>query len=383
MNPDRAPGLKRGCLALILLVSESQARSECETGRAVALDIVEDAASTGADGLEQSVIAELGAGQIAVCAASEQLVSLARVQIRATLPDWQRATIRLESASAPALERDLDVSKLPPEARALAIASATDELVRSAFAAATASASASSATLPGEPESRAPSGKADRSERDRPLAEVAASDMPETLPLVEAGLAAGASMHLGQRDALEGDLAGRYWLLPRLPLSARVGFAQRLSRPLERGAVQPGADVHAALGAGLVLLSEPRGFHLMAGADLQLSRVGFDERVTLVDIEPPGPTTDEPSSRPLAHTETHALDHAWALAAGLGLEGRLGLGPMGASLAVAGLVPIVPPRSDWGDETSLDRWGVQLRAGVWVRLGSRSTGAAATEGERR
>lgn len=389
MTIDRARALRRACLALLLAAGESQARGDCDP-RSVALDITDGTAASASgepasgapasaasgaarreqlERLEQSVIAELGASQIAVCAAPEPLAALARVHIRATLPDWQRASIRFEAASAPALERDLDVSKLPPEARALAIASATDELIRSGLLAepAPAPAAAPPAPLP----------EADRpTEASAPLAVRDPREASEPAPLVEAGVAAAGSSYPRQRQAFEADLAARYWLMPRLPLSARFGVARRLSRPSEQGDVQPGADVHAALGAGYVLWDGPRSFEVIADSAVQLSRVRFDERMTLevpVIVAGPGDASDDfldvLDGMTRIYDTTEPLDHAWALAASLGVEGRARTGPLGFSLALAALVPLVPARSDWGNQTSLDTLGVQLRAAIWVLLG--------------
>jgi hypothetical protein len=371
---DRARALRRGCLALLLAAGESQARGDCDAPRSVALDIVDATAASlpAASGserlqqierLEQSVIAELAASEVSVCAASGAQ-GLARVQIRATLPGWQQASIRFEGASAPALERNLDVSKLPPEARALAIASATDELVRSALIEPV----LAPATVPPAPP-----------DTDRPVvasSPLAAREAAEPAPLVEAGLGAAGSSYPGQREALEADLAARYWLLPGLPLSARLGFAQRVSRPIERGDVQPGADIHAALGAGYVLWNPSGGFDVIADAAVQLSRVRFDERMTLEEPLPFAATAgvSDDVLAPIdgatrVYEATEPLDRAWALAASVGIEGRVQTGPVGFSLALAGLVPLAAPRSDWGNQTSLDTLGVQLRAGVWVLLG--------------
>lgn len=371
MTIDRARALRRGCLALLLAAGESQAKSECEAARSVALDILDGSAPASGseplkqiERLEQSVIAELGASQISVCTAPSAAPALARVQIRATLPGWQQASIRFERASAPALERSLDVSKLPPEARALAIASATDELVRSALVEPVI---APAAAAPAPPDAER-AGVASTPLEPRAAAHPA--------PLVEAGLAAAGSSYWGQREAFEADLAARYWLLPRLPLSARLGFAQRVSRPIERGGVQPGADIHAALGAGFVLSNQPGHFDVIADAAVQLSRVRFDERMRLEEPIPFAATADVSDDFPVpfdgatrVYDVTEPLDRAWALAASLGIEGRVQTGPVGFSLALAGLVPLVPPRSDWGNETSLDTLGVQLRAGIWVLLG--------------
>jgi hypothetical protein len=378
MKMDRARALRRGCLALLLAASQSQAQSHCSAPQSVALDVLDGAEPSSEqlqqiERLERSVIAELGASQISVCdAPPAPAPSLARVLIRATRPRWQRASIRFEAASAPAIERSLDVSKLPPEARALAIASATDELVRSALA--------EPVLAPAE----APSAPPPEADRPAPLAAAAPLEQRETsarAPVVEAGLAAAGSSYWGQREAFEADVAARYWLLPRVPISARFGVAQRLTRPNERGAVQPDADVHAALGAGLTLWNEPGLFDVIGEAGVQLSRVGFDERMKSAEAlgfsfdytddagDAAGFTDVVAPPQPVGGDQP--LDHGWALAASLGIEGRVRTGPVGFSLALAGLVPLVPARSDWGNQTSLDALGVQLRAGIWVLLGSR------------
>lgn len=374
MKMARARALRRGCLALILAASQSQAQSDCSAPQSVALDVLDGAEPSSEqlqqiERLERSVIAELGASQISVCEAPPPAPRLARVLIRATRPRWRRATIRFEAASAPAIERSLDVSKLPPEARALAIASATDELVRSALA--------EPVLAPAE----APSAPPPEADRPAPLAAaapLAPREAPARVRVVEAGLAAAGSSYWGQREAFEADVAARYWLLPRVPISARFGVAQRLSRPNERGAVQPDADVHAALGAGLMLWNEPGLFDAIGEAGVQLSRVGFDERMKSAEaLGYSFDYTDDATgftdvvAPPLPVGGDQPLDHAWALAASLGIEGRVRTGPVGFSLALAGLVPLVPARSDWGNQTSLDALGVQLRAGIWVLLGSR------------
>lgn len=362
------------CVAL-LMASEGQARGDCGGARAVALDIVNDIVNeagqhavndgggraAGSDPLEEAVMAELGASQISVCGAPSPDSRLARVVIRSALPGWQRASIRFESATAPALERDLDVSGLPPEARALAIASATDELVRAALADPSMEASATAAPLRVEP---------DRPDPDRPDPARSRS-LPAARPRLELGLSAAGSSYLTQREALEGGLAARYWPLPRLPLTARLGVGQRLSRPIDRGEVQPDADVHGAIGVGYALEGEPRELEIIAEAGLQLSRVGFDERVEVSELVPARSFVDE--SVTSIRTETASLDHGWGLAASFGLEGRVDAGPFGFSVALTGLAPLIPPRSDWGNQTSLDAFGVQLRASLWLVLDARPT----------
>lgn len=354
----------------MLVASESQGQASCDA-RSVGLDVLDAAAPPSAEHAQQletlarSVADELKASRVAVCAPSAT-----RVQIRATLPDWQHASIRLEAGGTPALQRDLDVSKLPPEARALAIASATDELVRSAF------------IEPAAPAARvaeaAPAAALDRTDRGAAQA-VAPAGLPPA-PLGEVGLALSAFRYNGQRDALGADLAARYWLLPRLPISLRLGLGQRLSRRRERGDVQPAEDLHAALESGFVLWSQAGAFDLIAEAGVHLSRVAFDQRWT--EGEQPQPlsvyrrTSDIVFERAaLPEGRTQRLDRDWALAASVGLEGRFQTGPIGLSLALAGLLPLSSARSDWGNDPSFDSVGVQLRAGVWMLLGSRAVPA--------
>jgi hypothetical protein len=355
MKNRRAYLLGAGCLALILATRESHARGDCDRGRAVALDIADGSAPSGSDLLEQSLLAELAASQIAVCVAPSRDARVAWLRIRAAQRGWERASIRFEPAGAPTLERELDLSRLPPEARALAIASAADEMIRSARTDSPAEESIAPAATP--------------LDLDRPSPVGAASSPGEAGALFEAGVAGAASSYRGQRDALEADLVARYWLLPRVPLTARVGIGRRTSRPIERGAVQPDADVHAAVGGGYAFWADSDGFDLLGEAAVQLSRVGFDERVTF-DETRPAPGFVEALER-RTFSESHSLDHGWALASSLGLEGRAHAGSIGFSIGLSALVPLVPARSDWGDQTSLDNLGLQLRAGVWVLLGSR------------
>jgi hypothetical protein len=95
-----------------------------------------------------------------------------------------------------------------------------------------------------------------------------------------------------------------------------------------------------------------------------LSRVGFDQRVTLQPDEEVI-VDDLPSA-------TQSLDDGWALAASLGVEGTVREGPVGISLALAGLIPIMPAESDLGDTRSFDAIGAEVRIGVGVVLASRS-----------
>ncbi|HTV21684.1 MAG TPA: hypothetical protein VMG12_23505 [Polyangiaceae bacterium] len=374
MERNRARPAVGAVLAIVLGASEGLAQSQaqpqspCDTERAVALDIVAaGGGSTSSERLARTVSAELAASRVAVCAAPARPSSSLRVEVRETLPAWQHAWLRFESTVAPPLERELDVSSLPEEARALAIASATDELVRSGFATLASGATASTATAASPADATASSPPAPVAVDRRPP-EVPPSPPSEpferTAPF-ELGVAGAGSSYFGQREAVEGDIALRYWLSPRLPLTASVGLARRLWRPTDRGAVQLDADWHAALGAGWSLWGEPGGFELLGEGGLQLTRVRFD-----LD-----PSSFEPQTGQLALVD----DRAWALASRLGLEARARLGVAGVSLALDGIIPLVPARPfDGGAVTAegvvaqapawLDTFGVRLQASVWFPL---------------
>ncbi|HTV21681.1 MAG TPA: hypothetical protein VMG12_23490 [Polyangiaceae bacterium] len=367
----RARALRGACLALSLAANEGRALGACDGERSVTLVVADDASAPGSKPIEQSVIAELGNNRIEVCATPTGAPSLGRVEIHATLPDWQRASIRFTSPNATAVERDLDVSKLPPEARALAIASATDELVRGAFAAAASDVAAtavSSDASASDGAARA-SGTSAPAALDAPSAESALAAEKTPTPLLELGIAAGGSLYPGQREALEADIGARYWLWPRLPITARLGLGQRLRRPSDYGDVQPSGDVHAALGAGVAFAAVPALLDVIVDGGLQLSRVSFDERSLAVDSGREPGLVDAIALD--IRSETNALDHGWALAASVGVEARAQLGAVGLSLVLDALAPIVPARSDWGNQTSLDALGVRAHAGVWILLGSR------------
>src|SRR5690606_3094643 len=123
-----------------------------------------------------------------------------RVQISATRPGWAGASIRMHAPGGPLLERELDVSTLPIEARPLAIASATDELVRSTLDGAAARASGTAgvagparlaSSSRAEPSASPPSGALDAGASGRGTSAPAQ-------PRFELGLGVGGVSHPGQ-----------------------------------------------------------------------------------------------------------------------------------------------------------------------------------------
>jgi len=366
-----ARGRRRGAgvtllAAVALLLSARGARAACDGAQAVALDIDSPRDVALRRSIERHVAAELRSESIGVCAAPARPV-LATLSIRAPRPEQPLAAIRVSRAGAAPLERELDVSGFPPEARALAIASAADELLRAALAAPPPVEQAPAATDP-PPAVPVASPAAERAAVDRAPGDAVSDAAMTSAGRFELGLAGAASSIFGQRDALGADLTARYWLTPRVALDARLGVTRRLTRPTERGAVQPAHDVHAVFGAGYELWRTHAGLGVVAGAGVELARAGFDEAIGGAAI---GGTGDGGFVNIAVNTvsEVVPLDASWWLLARAGLEGRYRRGAIGMSLALTALVPIVPAESDWGDTTSLDRVGAEVSAGVWLALG--------------
>jgi hypothetical protein len=350
---------------LSALLPARTARAACDAARAVALEIDDQRDASLRKSVERHVAAELRASDIGVCDSSASAV-FATVHIRTPGPELPRAAIRVSRAEAGPLERELDVTSLPLEARALAIAITTDELVRAALAAPARAKSEAPPTdaLPSEPARPAEVDTLDS--RDAPDNGLnAAGRAPQAR--FELGLAGAAQSLFGQREALGADLTARYWLTSRVGLDIAAGVARRLSRPIERGSVQPAHDVHAALGAGYELWRIQSSASLVARAGLELARVGFDERTG--GSSTPITADDYFTLIASSPTSVDPLDSAWWLLAHAGIEGRYRAGSVGFGLVVNGLVPCVPAESDWGDTTSLDQLGVEARAGVWMALG--------------
>jgi hypothetical protein len=334
----------RLALVLALGAHASRARAECAMARSVALEIRLARSDAAAElSLARHVTSELRTSDVGVCTPAAAEDVLAHVRIRGPLPDLGEAIIVIESDRGEPFERRLELTSLPPEARPLAIATAADELLRSVLA--------ESSAAPSQPEP-APL-----------LADRARSPMPEVVTaahrFVDLGLFGGGSSFFGEREALGGDLLGRFWATERISLTARAGGGVRLRRPPERGVVQPKDDLHAGLGVGVELLpSEPR-IGLLAEASLNIMRVGFDQ----------GDFVEDDVGRVWEFSsELYPLDDAWAFFGGLGAEGRLRGGVVDFSVALTALVPLVPATSDWGETTSIERMGVELRVGVWVPL---------------
>jgi hypothetical protein len=340
--------------SFVLAAPEVRAERGCaagvDRGRFIGLEVqIEPPDGAARQAIERHVATELGSSGFGVCASASGSSSLAEVHIHAVPPDLVHARIAVQRPAASAFDRELRLDDLPLEARPLAIASATHELLRSVLA---------------QPEPAPSDGRRTDDARvdtsPAPTTEAPAASRP----LFELGLAGIASTFIGRREALGADLMGRLWLTPAVMLSARIGAAARLSRPDDRGIVQASDDLHAALGAGLPLLPSDSRFGLIAEAHLGAMRVGFDEQFGpgWFDV---APWTGAITSRP---SEPYSLDHGWAFIAALGTEGRYRAGAVDLSATLNALIPIIPATSDWAETTSIDRAGFELRLGVWVPL---------------
>jgi hypothetical protein len=333
-------------LALAFGARLSHAEQKCNAARSVDIAIELDPPSAATTHrLERQLAAELRARDLDVCRAKPGEQVLAHVRLRAIVPDLSQVmiSVQLDDGSAPvdtpkgfaADAQALDLGALPPDARPLAIASTADELLRARLA--------ESRTAAPEPEPEQPTVSP---ELQRPALRIE-PELP-THPYLELG-AAAVSTFFGHRSAFGGDLLGRWWPAPRVPLTARIGAAVALSESSELGQVQAN-DVHGGLGLGFSLVPAQATLGLSATATLRFARVSFD--VT-------------PAADAIARSGS-----AWATVASAGTEGWWRKGALCFSLGLAALLPLWPVRANAGgaELTSIAGIGAEVTAGAWFLL---------------
>jgi hypothetical protein len=327
---------------LMLAARASPAPAKCDEPHSVDVTVdvqPPDAASQRA--LERNLAVELRASGMAACSATPADRVLAHVHLRALSPDLARVSIMIEIAAAQ-LERTvrmLDVSQLPGDARPLAVASAADELLRTALE-----------------ESRTTARRRARPPRPSPSPAVSrglppAEPLPPARPSVELGVAGAGSAFSGQRVAFGADLLGRWWPLPRIAATARLGGARALAESSELGSVRAN-DVHGALGVGVALVPADATVGLSAQAAFNVMRVSFEVAPVTGAVTRPG--------------------NAWALVGSAGVEGWVRTRPLCFSVGLAALVPVVPARATAGtvDVTAVAGVGAEALASVWLLLGA-------------
>jgi hypothetical protein len=326
-------------LAASMLCRPARAETDCSE-RLVALKIDATAIDVPMrQRLERQVATELQSNNLGLCLAPSAPKTLAEVYVLSASPELERALIGVQLHDGALFERAVDVSDLPAAARGVALATAVDELLRSALTVRTHA----------QPPELAVSQPPQRTVlRERAEGLVAEAHRRES-PLFEIGIGGGASAFVGEWEAITADLLARWWLQERVALLGRAGVAARLSRPAERGIVQARTDQHAALGLGYECIQNRERVGLIAHSMLQVSRVRFDKR------------DDE---RPI----TFPLDHGWSVTSTWTIEGSFRAGSFGASAALSALLPLKTAKSDWGNTTFPNVFGVEGSIGVWMAV---------------
>jgi len=336
-------------LALTFGARPSHAEQRCNAARSVDLTIeLEPPNAAIAERLERQLVAELRARHLEVCRARPGEPVLAHIRWHSGEPDLRRVSISIQLAAGsgseplagePAAESQaLDLRALPTDARPLAVASTTDELLRALLAA--------SPRLEPRPEARQPvvSDASDTLQRPAPVP----APTPAR-PHLELGAAGVGSTFFGHRVAWGGDVLGRWWPAPRLSTTLRIGSMIAFEQSSELGSVRAN-DVHGSVGLGYSLLPAPAALGLSAAAALGVARVSFQ-------VTPAGEAVARPGS-------------SWATLASAGAEGWWRAGALCFSVGLAALFPLWPVYATAGsaDITSLAGIGAEVTAGVWFLL---------------
>jgi hypothetical protein len=278
--------------------------------------------------------AELRPRNIDLCAGSTpSSTPVARIRLHVERPTGGPVVATIEIADAVTdkrVERRIDLTRMPPDARALAVASSTDELLRASWA--------ELKIKDAPPPSRPPPPAV--VEAVNASLESAAST--SSVAPIELGVAAHLSSFPSNREAVGGDVLVRGWFHPRIAGLAGVGGSFGFTRPGRSGPVRAD-DLAATLGGAFALLGhETLAVDIEAG--ITLMRVTFTSDVT------------------------SAID--WAAIARIGARGSVRAGPVRIALSAAGLLPIRGSEgTDRGEAvTSIAGPGVEVGLGLLVPL---------------
>jgi hypothetical protein len=320
------------CAVLSAIATTSDLRAENEscgsTGRPwVAISD----AGTASPEVVSLLRAELAARQIELCSEGNDHRAGAIATIELS-PRAEGASIVVEvrdRLTAKRVSRDLDLTGVPPDGRALTLAVAADELLRASWA----ELALTNAPAPSSP---VPAAVTEALRRDLE---------PWQHPRIVAGVAAIAVGDTwgGSATFFGADLRATAWLSPRVGAELRLGFRDAPS------ATAPDGEVHATallagLGASLRTLWSPR-HGLYSVVRLDAARISF---------------APMPNSRSVGSTQAETT-----LLAGAGLGGWVVLGSSARLLAeVLGEVPLRPVLAADAGRRILAVSGVGLEGGI-------------------
>jgi hypothetical protein len=238
------------------------AASDCGAGRAGRpwVSVVFEDTSFPPAG-EARMVEDLRAGlsdrAIDVCGADERPARPAVAQIRVAQATETKVGVSVEvrdSVTEKRVARDVDLSAVPKDGRAFAVALAADELLRASWV-----------ELAIE--------RARRPKRPPPpeVAAVVESTLPHAERPARAGVRAVAERFLGGQTHLGGDAALLATLVPRLQLEISAGLREALVTSAQDGEV-----LASAIGAGVML-----NYLLLGGDDVEVA-TGAGGRVAFV-----------------------------------------------------------------------------------------------------
>jgi hypothetical protein len=378
-------------LATLLHSGGARADDPCPEGPAVELAVElepEDVALRAR--LERQIRAELAARQIRGCRGDAVRGEpwLAQLWLRAEPPELGLAHLRVQTRAGTAVDRELQLSRLPRAARPSAIATAADELLAAALA------------EPARPPTPAPAVATASPGSEVAVARAPLPPEPYASGLVALGLGAAVSGFLDSSSMYGASLALRLRPLPRLSITLGVGYgsgwqglpgAARLGelpanvdavsvrpRGLPEGVRSSIGYAHLDLGVEL-LAAGPWELSAHAGAraarsalrleyapEVTEGRIGFgarDGNAGLVrDPNEPLPAQGRPT------------DHATDLLGSAGVEGRWETGAWSLAASLLALVPLRSSDPDdfefLADSTSPREGhgaslGAELRLGAW------------------
>jgi hypothetical protein len=185
--------------------------------------------------------------------------SIASIEI-AHAGDARFVIVVKDALLAKRVERTVDLGSLPPDGRPLALALATDELLRASWA--------ELLLADARPEKPAPP------EVHRAISPER-SDVEPTPRRVEIGAGASGEIYTNAPDHLGGDVFATFWALPRLGLEARIGGRAVAAAEAPRGEVRSSAVV-GAIGPTVRLVTIRDRVGLDLGTQVAVVRVRLE-----------------------------------------------------------------------------------------------------------
>jgi hypothetical protein len=260
------------CGALLLCTCRAEADTGCGRGARpwVAIRV---APTFGDPTLHETISAQLRAGLsrrgIDVCAraAPRAAAPIASVELLGMSSDEIRVSVTVfDAVTDKHVSRNVDLSRLPRDAWALALAVAAEEVLRASWA----EIALESARVPKE---RVPAA-VERTVRDS-LSEELVNQAARSPPTASAGTAVVADWYAGGQAQLGIEARGSFWLTPRLSVLASVGLRRAVPADAPNGTIRASA-LSGSAGAAFTL-TDPRAWAAVDGnARIELTRVEFD-----------------------------------------------------------------------------------------------------------